>query len=104
MYEKYVRVIIGYPRDNTVDSSVIASDTNTTGAMPGFLLGMPDSKRFKVQEDFVVPIGGVVGSQVDNVPAIIKISKTFKVMKKIFWPDSKNDSNDDYPTNSKFLP
>ena len=78
----YLRVLVIKDRENSVAAH--AAD------LPTVKLGTVDTKVFQVMEDFVVEINANNTGSSTSLPAIIKIEKTFKIMKPYLFTGSSH--------------
>lgn len=78
----YLRVLVLQDREDNVSSHM--------ANLPKKKLGTVDTKVFKVLEDFVVEINANNTGSSTAIPSIVKIEKTFKVMKPYLFTGSSH--------------
>lgn len=84
----YLRVLIVKDREGVVTSSTLPTDT----------LGLPNTSRFHIYEDFTVPINSnFTQASTDTSPGIVRITKTFRIMKSATYAGGSFQGYKDCP-------
>lgn len=84
----YIRILILKDREGLVTSNTLPTET----------LGTVNTSRFHVYEDFTVPINSsFTQASTDASPGIVRITKTFKIMKSATYAGGSFQGYKDCP-------